>query len=222
MTKILIVEDEVGIQKLLQYDLKQLGYEVDVANDGLEARDLFNTNKYNLILLDWMLPHVSGIELLSEFRKKQLDTVIFMVTAKSEEENILDALEAGADDYIHKPFSPRVLTARIKAHLRKRTPHMDAIQNYGNLQINYDSYEVLVNGENIPMTKIEFDLLEYLLKYINKVMSRDDILLNIWNFDYDGDTRIVDVHVSKLRNKLKDAEVIIESVRGVGYVAKTR
>ncbi|QIK57659.1 response regulator transcription factor [Erysipelothrix sp. HDW6A] len=221
MMRLLIIEDEEGIRRLLRYDLKQLGYEVDSAKDGREGLELALKNNYDAIVIDWMLPYYSGVELVAKFRSAGLNAILIMLTAKDEETDILEAFEAGVDDYLTKPFSPRELTARIKAHLRRA--YANSHHRYikvGNVSVSLDEHEVKINDELIELTKKEFDLLVYLLSNENIVLSRDQILSEIWNYEYDGDTRIVDVHIFKLRNKLETSNVRINSLRGVGYVAK--
>lgn len=221
MRKILIIEDEDGIRRLLRYDLKQFNFEVDSAKDGQEAIDYVAKKDYDVILVDWMLPVHDGISLVKKFRQEGKSAIMFMLTAKDEESDILEAFEAGVDDYMTKPFSPRELTARISAHLKRLEPK-DKNHNLevGNLKLNRDQHSVQVDQLALELTKKEYDLLLYLLNNLNKVLSRDQILGEIWNFDYDGDTRIVDVHIFKLRQKIKEADLKIESLRGVGYVAK--
>lgn len=221
MRKILIIEDEDGIRRLLRYDLKQLGFEVDSAKDGQEALTFVKDNDYDVIVVDWMLPVYDGITLVERFRNDGNMAIIVMLTAKDEESDILEAFEAGVDDYLTKPFSPRELTARINAHLKRVVPKQSQTQvTVGNVVLFPQQHKVEVDDVEIELTKKEYDLLVYLLDNLNLVLSRDQILTEIWNFDYDGDTRIVDVHVFKLRQKLKDADLKIESLRGVGYVAK--
>lgn len=222
MTKILLIEDEESIRRLLRYDLRQLKFEVDSAKDGTEGYEMALNNHYDVLLVDWMLPGLSGLEIVERYRRSGKDGIVIMLTAKDNEEDILDAFEAGVDDYVTKPFSPRELSARIQAHLRRYTGKEDSrnivIQN---TNIDLDMHLVHIEGKRIDLTKKEFDLFLYMIKNLNVVLSRDQILNEIWNFDYDGDTRIVDVHVHKLRTKLEQSSVIIESLRGVGYVAKT-
>ncbi|CAM3526322.1 response regulator transcription factor [Erysipelothrix sp. HDW6B] len=219
--KILIIEDEEGIRRLLRYDLRQMDFEVESARDGREGLQMAKETNYDVIIVDWMLPYHSGVELVTEFRKLGMDSILIMLTAKDEESDILDAFEAGVDDYLTKPFSPRELTARIKAHLRRATTSSKSHTiEVGNITVLLDQHTVKVNEDIIELTKKEFDLLIYLLQNENIVLSRDQILSEIWNYDYDGDTRIVDVHVFKLRSKLEASDVKINSLRGVGYVAK--
>lgn len=219
--KILIIEDEEGIRRLLRYDLKQMGFDVQSAKDGREGLQMAQESQYDVIIIDWMLPYYDGIELVSQFRASGMDSILIMLTAKDEEADILEAFEAGVDDYLSKPFSPRELSARITAHLRRvdLNHELRRIQ-VGDIVVNLDQHTVVVNGDLVELTKKEFDLLIYLLQNENIVLTRDQILTEIWHFDYDGDTRIVDVHVFKLRAKLEGSNVKINSLRGVGYVAK--
>lgn len=220
---ILVIEDDESIRRLLEYDLNQLGYDVTTSDNGKEGLEIALKKDFHLIVIDWMLPGLSGIEVTKKYREAGKNAVVMMVTAKNAEEDLLDAFDAGVDDYMSKPFSPRELTARIKAHLRR-------IQDFqkkrslevNNLLVDLDMHYVYVDGEKIDLTRKEFDLLIYLLQNMDEVLSRDNILSKIWNFEYDGDTRIVDVHIFKLRSKIQGAEITIESLRGVGYVAKAK
>lgn len=221
MAKILIIEDEEGIRRLLRYDLKQMKFDVDSAKDGREGLELAKANSYDVILVDWMLPYKSGIELVTEFRKLGMQSILMMLTAKDDENDILEAFEAGIDDYLTKPFSPRELIARINAHLRRYESNQKTRKiEVGDVVILLDEHSVKVGDTYLELTKKEYDLLVYLLQNENIVLSRDQILSEIWNYDYDGDTRIVDVHIFKLRTKLEQSNVKINSLRGVGYVAK--
>lgn len=221
MPRILVIEDEESIRRLLRYDLKQAGYEVETAADGEEGLHLALASTFDVIIVDWMLPHLSGVEIVEKLRGQRVKSILMMVTAKDEEQDVLDAFEAGVDDYLVKPFSPRELTARIAAHLRRSQPKQNEEDMvFGNLTIRYQQHVVLVDQTVIELTKKEYDLLLYLCSNINRVLSREQILNEIWNFDYDGDTRIVDVHIFKLRTKLEKAQLMIQSLRGVGYVAK--
>ncbi len=220
---ILIIEDDASIRRLLEYDLSNLGYQVTTSSTGKEGLEIALKNDFDLIVIDWMLPEMSGIEVTQAYRSHEKTAIIMMVTAKDAEEDLLDAFEAGVDDYMSKPFSPRELGARIKAHLRRvQDIQKERNLDFGNLKIDLDMHYVYVNDDKIDLTRKEFDLLIYLLQNKDVVLSRDDILSKIWNFEYDGDTRIVDVHVFKLRSKIQDADVTIESLRGVGYVAKAK
>ncbi len=221
MTKVLIIEDEESIRLLLRYDLKAAGYEVELAEDGETGLEMALSRSYDVLIVDWMLPRLSGLELVRKVREMQSQALIFMVTAKDEEQDVLEAFDVGVDDYLIKPFSPRQLVARLNAHLRRLSHRENQQQRtFGNVVISDEEHRVLVDGNEVFLTKTEFDLLQYLSSNLNKVMSREQILNDIWDFDYDGDTRIVDVHIFKLRSKLVNGSLQIKSLRGVGYVAK--
>lgn len=220
MFKILVIEDEENIRRLITYDLKVSNYEVDSESNGEEGYQKALSNQYDVVLIDWMLPSKNGKDIVVDLRKNQVNSILIMLTAKDEETDILDCFEAGVDDYITKPFSPRQLTARIKAHLRRLPTQSTQQESLGNLSINRNLHEVRIDDQIVALTKKEYDLLIYLVDNINHVLSREQILTEIWNFDYDGDTRIVDVHIFKLRSKLEKSSLIIEALRGVGYVLK--
>ena len=217
MPRILLIEDEDSIRHLISYDLKNAGFDVTGCSDGASAREKGLNESFDIMIIDWMLPEISGIELVRLFRGKGIDSVMMMLTAKDEEEDILEAFEAGVDDYITKPFSPRELLARIQAHVKRIVKTSRRVLEMGGLTMDLGSREVSVNGQPVSLTKKEFELLEYLLRNPQIVLSRDNILNEIWDFDYDGDTRIVDVHIFKLRNKLQGSGVKIASLRGIGY-----
>ena len=164
-----------------------------------------------------MLPHVSGIDIVKALRANNVDSILIMLTARDDEADVLYAFENGVDDYITKPFSPRELLARVNAHLKRQKKKEERLLA-GKLSMDMKRREAFIDNEGITLTKKEFDLLEYFVRNKGVVLSRDNILNDIWGFDYDGDTRIVDVHVFKLRNKLQKASVTIKSSRGVGYL----
>ncbi|NCC54190.1 MAG: response regulator transcription factor [Erysipelotrichia bacterium] len=221
MRKILIIEDEENIRKIIAYDLNKAGFLIEEASDGKEGLEKGLADTYDLILIDWMLPQMSGIELLNQFREHSIDSILFMLTAKDGEEDIVEAFEAGADDYMSKPFSPRELLARINAHL-KRMKKDSENKEYLDIKINDKKRSVQIGDKKVELTKKEYDLLEYFILNNNIVLSRDKILNDLWGFDYDGDTRIVDVHTFKLRSKLKESKASINSSRGVGYIMEAR
>lgn len=235
MKKILVVEDEQSIAKLLQYNLEKEGYDVDVAVDGQEGLDKALDNEYTIILLDLMLPVKDGMDVCRELRREKVDTPIIMLTAKDSEIDKIVGLEIGADDYMTKPFSPREVTARIKAILRrvdqsKRTKQAgsqvpEEELTFGDITIYPDKYEVIVRGEKTDFTPKEFELLLYLAKHSNRVLSRDQLLLAIWEYDFSGETRIVDVHISHLREKIEEdpkKPLYIKTARGFGYKFEVR
>lgn len=218
MAKILIIEDEQSILKMIAYDLKQFNYEVDTATDGLKGYEKAKTGEYDIIILDLMLPGMNGLKIAEKLRDKQIKSYIIMLTAMDDEYQKIHGFEVGADDYITKPFSPRELTARIKAVLRRQETKKDEdIIEYDNIRMNTSSYETYVNNEKIELTLKEFELLLCLIKNHGKALSRDQLLTTLWGYNYDGDTRVVDVHIFKLREKILNGSERIKTVRGIGY-----
>ena len=218
MAKVLLIEDEENIRKIISYDLRKAGHTIVESGDGQEALDIALKQPFDVLIIDWMLPHVSGIEIVQKLRTQHVDSVIIMLTARDDETDILYAFDQGVDDYVTKPFSPRELLARVNAHMKRQSKRMEKDLEIGELRINLKRREALLKDELLTLTKKEFDLLEYFVSNKNIVLSRDAILNDIWGFDYDGDTRIVDVHVFKLRTKLQGSNVHIKSSRGVGYL----
>lgn len=229
--KILVVDDEQSIVTLLQYNLKQAGYEVITANDGEQAIQLVKEEMPNLIVLDLMLPKMDGMEVCKVLRSLQIDVPIIMLTAKDDEIDKVLGLELGADDYMTKPFSPREVVARVKAVLRRTenvpvlpggntAPSTEVFYEYGPLKVYPERHEALLDGESLEFTPKEFELLVYLLENKNRVLTRDQLLSAVWNYDFAGDTRIVDVHISHLREKIEANSrkpVYIKTIRGLGY-----
>ncbi|WP_100012049.1 response regulator transcription factor [Lentibacillus sediminis] len=221
--KILIVDDEASIVTLLNYNIEKAGYQTDVAYDGQEAVQKAEANDYDLIVLDLMLPEMDGMEVCKHLRSNKIDTPILMLTAKDEEFDKVLGLELGADDYLTKPFSPKEVVARIKAILRrsdKTTVTNFKTLQVGELTIYPERYEAEMNRQVITFTRKEFELLYYLAKHKGKVISRDQLLSGIWDYDFVGDTRIVDVHISHLREKIEPSTrnpSYIITVRGLGY-----
>ncbi|MFD1067420.1 response regulator transcription factor [Oceanobacillus locisalsi] len=221
--EILIVDDEQSIVTLLKYNIENAGFTTDVAYDGEEAYEKASSNRYELIILDLMLPKLDGIEVCRKLRKNDMDTPILMLTAKDEEIDKILGLELGADDYLTKPFSPKEVVARVKAIIRRsQRPEGDYFQSLRikDLTIYPERYEAEIKEELITFTRKEFELLYYLAKHKGKVISRDQLLSSVWDYDFMGDTRIVDVHVSHLRDKIEpDSKkpVYIKTVRGLGY-----
>jgi DNA-binding response OmpR family regulator len=218
MNKVCFVDDEQNIRKLVAYDLKQAGYEFSLCANGQEAYALSKTTSFDAFIIDWMMPEMDGITLVKKLRSEYSDAVMIMLTAKSEEEDLIEAFDAGVDDYLTKPFSSRELMVRIKAHLLRSQPKETTELKLGDVSINTLKREVTILNKPIDLTKTEYDLLIYFTENRKTVLSRDQILNKIWGFDYDGDTRIVDVHVFKLRSKLETKTLEIKSVRGVGYL----
>ncbi|TGE32694.1 response regulator transcription factor [Desulfosporosinus sp. Sb-LF] len=224
MTTILVVDDEEPIQELLRFNMEKEGYLVWVAKDGPEALRFVEKEQPDLVVLDVMLPGMNGLEVCRKLRSnpKFQQIPIIMLTAKGEEIDKILGLELGADDYMTKPFSPRELLARIKARLRRlNLPEGENAQILrGELRIDLTGFRVHVRGEEIELTPKEFELLRVLITYPGKVYSRDELLERIWGYEYDGDTRTVDVHVRHLRLKVErdpSRPEYIETLRGVGY-----
>ena len=217
MNKILLIEDDMSINKILAYELRKKGYEVDSLFDGKEAVKTILENDYDLVLVDWMLPYKDGVSIIQEVRQNDYVKPLILLTARSEQEDIIKGLEAGADDYLTKPFQSAVLIARIEAHLRRHHKHFLDDIKFENVVMNTKNREVKVDEKVIVLTKVEYDLLKMFMEHPQEAVSRETLLQSIWGFQYDGDTRIVDVHVFKLKGKLKESKVSFKSVRGVGY-----
>ena len=247
MKRILVVDDEQSILMLLEYNLNQAGFDVVTAEDGKAAYKLIKKEKFDFIILDIMLPKMDGMDVCRRVRQEKIDTPILMLTAKDDEYDKIIGLELGADDYMTKPFSPREVIARIKAIGRRFGQDKSEVAEkiitqdekeiiplqaeveelsvngslkLGKLEIDPDRYEVLSEGKSIDVTPKEFELLLYMAVRKGRILSRDQLLNNIWNFDYAGETRIVDVHISHLREKIeKDTKnpKYIKTVRGFGY-----
>lgn len=225
--KILVVEDELAISTLLQYNLKQAGYEVIQAFDGQEGLNKAIAELPDLILLDLMLPKKDGMEVCKELRIQKIGTPIIMLTAKDDEFDKVLGLELGADDYMTKPFSPREVVARVKAVLRRskvqeQTPEVAREKTYhiGALSVYPDRFEATLDGKELEFTPKEFELLVYLLDNKNRVLTRDQLLSAVWHYDFAGDTRIVDVHISHLRDQIEENSrkpKFIKTIRGLGY-----
>ena len=224
MKKLLVVDDEPSIVTLLKFNLEQSGFEVLTAENGNDALDIATTEDLNLIVLDLMLPGMDGMDVCKTLRQEKINTPILMLTAKEDEFDKILGLELGADDYMTKPFSPREVVARVKAILRRTNlvaaEVKDEIIKIDELEIHPDKYMVMFKGEQLVLTPKEFELLLYLANHRGKVLSRDQLLNGVWDFHYDGDTRIVDVHISHLREKIEadtKQPVYIRTIRGFGY-----
>lgn len=217
--KILIVEDEVGIANFLKQGLEEEGYEVLIAHDGKTGYELALSQKLNLILLDWMLPKMTGIDVCQSIRKTDLKTPIIFLTAKDTVQETIEGLKAGANDYIKKPFSFDELLERIKIHFRNE--NTDTILTLGNIKINISKHQVTVESQEIIFTQREYELLVYLIKNKGKVCTRNQIIEDVWDIHFEYDTGVIDVFMNAIRKKLnlnKDQE-LIKTIRGVGYIA---
>ncbi|MCF6408742.1 response regulator transcription factor [Pseudalkalibacillus salsuginis] len=226
--KILVIEDEESINTLLQFNLEQAGFEVITAMDGVTGLELAREEHPDLIVLDLMLPEMDGLDVCKNLRQSQHLIPILMLTAKDDEFDKVLGLELGADDYLTKPFSPREVVARVKAILRRsqyvssQNQNRDDLESMkvGELKVFPDNYEAFFEGEPLELTPKEFELLVYLVKNRGRVLSREQLLNAIWDYDFVGDTRIVDVHISHLREKIEHntrKPIYIKTIRGLGY-----
>ena len=215
--KILVVDDEIRMRKLVKDFLSAKGFEVIEAEDGEQAVDIFCSNKdIALILLDVMMPKMNGWEVLKTIRKISKVPII-MLTARGEEQDELQGFKLGVDEYITKPFSPKILTARVDAILRRTHRTEDDIQRSGDIEINRGAHTVKAGGQEISLSFKEFELLDYFMQNKNLALSRENILNNVWDYDYFGDARTIDTHVKKLRAKLGPAGDQIKTIWGMGY-----
>lgn len=213
---IYVVEDDKAIRNLVAYALGEKGYEVKTFEDGIDIVDNIRDKPCDLLLLDLMLPGKDGVEILKEIREFS-DLPVIILTAKTDEFDKVLGLESGADDYITKPFSILELLSRVKAVLRRSSKKDTDHINYKNISINTKKRTVKVDGEKIDLTYKEFEMLNLFMKNLANVITRDDFLIKIWGYDYQGETRTVDVHIASLRSKLKDAGKYIKTVRNLGY-----
>ncbi len=215
---ILVVDDESRMRKLLKDFLSQKGYQILEAEDGEKAIEVFeeNRNKIKLILLDVMMPKLDGWSVLRKIRQESKLPVI-MLTARGEEQDELFGFELGVDEYISKPFSPKILVARVETILKRVYGDTKKIKDFDGITIDQEGRTVKVDGKPIDLSLREYELLKYLLDNENIALSRDKILNNVWNYDYYGDSRTIDSHIKKIRHKLGKKGKYIETVRGIGY-----
>ncbi len=225
VTKILIVEDESSFSEAISFLLGKEGFETDVAENGRIALELFKASAYDLVLLDLMIPEVSGIEVCRAIRTTSMVPII-MLTAKDSEVDKVVGLELGADDYVTKPYSSRELVARIKAVLRRGSAESidadsnSAIQVAGNIRMDVERHQVTVNGALINLPLKEFELLEFLMRNAGRVLTRGQLIDRVWGGDYYGDTKTLDVHIKRLRSKIEEDPAnpqLIQTIRGLGY-----
>ena len=217
MKNILVVDDEKSIVKGIKFSLEQDDMKVDAAYDGEEALALAKANHYDMILLDIMLPGHNGLEVCRMIREFS-DVPIIMLTAKSDEKDELRGFDLGIDEYITKPFSPRILVARVEAVLRRTLADAETnLIDVDGIEMDIAAHQVKVDGEPIELSYKEFELLNYFLQNRGVALSREKILNNVWNYDYFGDARTIDTHVKKLRNKLGTKGDLIKTIWGMGY-----
>ena len=220
---ILIVDDELRMRKLIKDFLSAKGYSILEAEDGEKALEVFenNKNKISLILLDVMMPKLDGWSVLRQIRQESKVPII-MLTARGEEQDELFGFELGVDEYISKPFSPKILVARVEAILKRTNKDEKEIKDYDGIEIDKEGRSGTVDGKNIELSLREYELLVYLVENENIALSRDKILNNVWNYDYYGDSRTIDSHIKKIRHKLGKKGKNIKTIRGVGYKFETK
>lgn len=220
--RVLIVEDEQGIAGFLKQGLEEEGFAVDVAADGKEGSKMAFSGVYDLLLLDWMIPGISGVELCRQFRKEFPATPVIFLTAKDTVEDVVFGLQAGANDYIKKPFQFEELLERIRVQLRTKEGEQSKF-GLGDLELDTATHLVLKDGKEVHLTQKEFSLLEYLLRNKGRVCRRTRIIESVWDMHFDYNTGVIDVYINALRNKLQLQEgktPYIETVRGVGYILR--
>ncbi|MET1247373.1 response regulator transcription factor [Sporolactobacillus sp. STCC-11] len=221
--KIMVVDDEPSIVTLLSFNLKKAGYDVLTAANGTDALKLARDSRPDLIVLDLMLPGMDGMDVCKQLRQERYFVPILMLTAKDDELDKILGLELGADDYMTKPFSPREVVARVKAILRRADlgkQEQNEVLSIGDLKVYPNNFEATFKDDEMVLTPKEFELLVYMMEHKGRVLTREQLLNAVWNYDFAGDTRIVDVHVSHLREKIEDVTrkpLYIKTVRGLGY-----
>lgn len=215
---ILIVDDEQRMRKLIKDFLTAKGYSILEAEDGEKALEIYEKqkNKINLIILDVMMPKLDGWSVLRQIRQTSKVPII-MLTARGEEQDELFGFELGVDEYISKPFSPKILVARVEAILKRTNQVSSEVKDYAGIEIDKEGRTVKVEGKAIELSLREYELLVYLIENENIALSRDKILNNVWNYDYYGDSRTIDSHIKKIRHKLGKKGKYIKTIRGIGY-----
>ena len=214
--KVLVVDDEKLIVKGLKFSLEQDGMQVECAYDGEEALECARKNSYDMILLDIMLPKMDGMEVCQQIREFS-DVPIIMLTAKGEEQDELHGFDLGVDEYISKPFSPKILVARVGAVLKRSNQVKSSKLECGGIVIDKAAHQVTIDGKEIELSFKEFELLTYFMENRGLALSREKILNNVWNYDYFGDARTIDTHVKKLRSKMGEKGEYIHTIWGMGY-----
>jgi DNA-binding response OmpR family regulator len=214
--KILIVEDEERMRRLIGDYLKREGFKIIEAEDGKRALDFFESENIDLIILDIMLPEYDGWTVCREIRKSSKIPII-MLTARSEESDELFGFELGADEYVTKPFSPKILIARVNALLRRTNAIIEDIVSIEGIEVDQIAHRVLIDGNEVEMTPKEYELLDFMIKNVGQALTREQILDEVWGYNYYGDFRTVDTHIKRLRIKLNEKSNLIQTVRGIGY-----
>lgn len=226
--KVLIIEDEKNIARVLQLELEFEGYAVDIAYTGTDGLIKYREQKYDLVLLDLMLPGLNGLDVLRRIRATEDETPVILLTAKNNTEDKVTGLDLGANDYVTKPFEIEELLARVRSAIRfAKSPPLVSVRNenvhvFESLLLNEQTREITNSGDSINLTPREYDLLLYMMKHPNQVLTREQLLDAVWGFDYYGDTNVVDVYIRYVRKKLEENQrsSFIQTVRGVGYVLK--
>lgn len=220
--RILLVEDEVKLARFLELELSSEGYQITVAHEGIEGLTIARENSFDLLMLDWMVPGLSGIEICRRLRSTGSKVPVILLTAKDEVADRVAGLDAGADDYVVKPFSIEELLARVRSNLRRTQAVDEDTLTFEDLTLNRRTREVFRGGQSIDLTAKEFDLLDYLLTHPRQVFTRDQILERVWGYDFMGDSNIIEVYIRYLRIKLEEQgeKRLIHTVRGVGYALR--
>ena len=221
--RLLVVEDEIHLQTIIKKRLLKEHYSVDACGDGLEALDYLSVSPYDAVILDIMLPGLSGIEVLKKIRAEGNRVPVLFLTARDGVDDRVAGLDCGADDYLVKPFAFEELLARIRVMLRRSTEHTTDELTLADLTVNLKSHQVSRNGQNIELSGKEYAMLEYLIRNQGRVLSREQIEQHVWSFDYEGGSNMVDVYIRYLRKKIDEGfeQKLIHTVRGAGYVMRT-
>ncbi|MBD2188441.1 response regulator transcription factor [Pseudanabaena mucicola] len=222
--RILLIEDDPKLSKFIEMELGLEGYQITVAMTGLDGLQLARETQPDLVILDWMLPEISGLDICTRLRKTGVKVPIIMLTAKDEICDRVTGLNAGADDYLTKPFSIEELLARIKARMRRMYPEATDNLQFEDITLSHTSREVYRAGQRVDLTAKEFDLLEFMLRHPQQVLTRDQILESVWGYDFMGESNIIEVYIRALRIKLEvhNSKRLLHTVRGVGYVLRSQ
>ena len=215
---ILLVEDEITLSKIMKYDFESSGFDVTLVHDGEKAYEMLKKNSFDALLVDWMIPKLSGVELIKRIRDEGMNIFVVMITAKNTEIDLLDGLTAGADLYIKKPFSNRELVLQLKGMLsRFAAPNQKKKIESEDIMLDLSTMKAFIHDKEVYLSKMEFNLLKLLMTQISKVYTRDELLNLLWGQEFDGISRVVDSHIHNLKQKIKPSAFEIRSSRGIGY-----